>query len=398
MNTNPKALKSLLPHIEPKLTRFAQTLLQTPSLSGHEDKIAALIRREMTSLGYDDVSVDRYGSVIGLIKGGSGPSMMFNGHMDYVDPGDERGWPHPPHSGKIVDGQLWGRGAVDMKGPLACMIYILPMMKALNLTPPGDIYVTAVVMEEQGGIGTSRLAENLRTDLAVVGEPSRNILRRGHRGRVELWATFTGKSIHASIPKQGINPHFSVAKFISQLESLKMTADETFGLSSVAPTLLTTDQTSPNVTPGQITLTLDWRNIPAETPEQVVRKLSELQQRCLLHGTQGSVALSTRLFTSYTGLTLNHPAVFPSFALDEDDPLVTTARTTLAHALNRPMPVDIWRFATDGGHLMAAGIPTVGFGPGDETLAHTNQEHIAVQDMLEALMGYTALAFADWSH
>jgi acetylornithine deacetylase/succinyl-diaminopimelate desuccinylase-like protein len=88
------------------------------------------------------------------------------------------------------------------------------------------------------------------------------------------------------------------------------------------------------------------------------------------------------------------PSIFPSFLLPEDHPLLQAGQKALSEALGRDDGIDIWRFATDGGHLMAAGIPTVGFGPGDERLAHTNQERINLAQMNEAVVAYAALVLA----
>lgn len=381
---------------QPELTAFARQLIQTPSPPGQEQKIAAIVQAKMHALGYDDVFMDSYGNVFGVIKGNDGPSLMFNGHMDHVSPGDVSGWTHDPFGGDVADGLLWGRGAVDMKGPLACMIFAPALVRAMGIIPPGDVFVAAPVMEEVGGIGSTFLATHLQTDMAIVGEPSHNTLRRGHRGRVELWVTITGKSIHASVPNLGINPHFTLAEFLQNLRNLPMVDDATFGGSTVAPTLLSSDQTSPNVTPGELRLTLDWRNTPTESPAEIVEKVDAILQKSLHDGASGTVSLATRPFTTCTGITIEQSAVFPSFELAANHPLVQTAQQTLSAALMADMPVDVWQFATDGGHLMAAGIPTLGFGPGDETLAHTNREHIALADMVTALRGYTALALTDW--
>jgi putative selenium metabolism hydrolase len=374
---------------------FARHLVSIPSLPGHEDEIAAIITQEMFDLGYDEVWVDQAGNLIGKIAGGDGPVILLNGHMDHVDPGPTEGWPYPPFNGEIVADELWGRGAVDMKGPLACMIYSASLFKPLGLTPPGDVLMTVAVMEEVGGLGTQYLASQLNAAAAICGEPSCNILRRGHRGRVELQSTFKGRSAHASVPHLAVNPHYGAAAFLVQLSSLVMIQDDILGGSSVAPTLYFTDQRSPNVTPGQVYLTLDWRNVPTETPEEIVAKIQRLLDTCLaaeaLAGIQAVVEVKTQEFITYTGMTRLMPAIFPSFLLAEDDRFVRAARSTLVEALGRDDGVDIWRFATDGGHLMAAGIPTIGFGPGDERLAHTNQERISLAQMAEAVVAYTAL-------
>ncbi|RME99561.1 MAG: M20/M25/M40 family metallo-hydrolase, partial [Chloroflexi bacterium] len=153
-----------------------------------------------------------------------------------------------------------------------------------------------------------------------------------------------------------------------------------------------TDQISPNVIPGAVFLTLDWRNVPGESPDEIVGKI-----RALLADVAqmtANVAVTQKEFTTYTGMVKDFPSVFPSFILPEDDPVVQRAHTALVSALGRDDGIDIWRFATDGGHLMAAGIPTVGFGPGNEALAHTSHEQISLTQMEEAVVGYGALISA----
>ncbi len=394
MSVDIQALKQTTLDYQRDLVDFTQRLVQTPSLPGQEGDLAALIQTEMKTLGYDDIQVDNLGNVIGYVAGGPGPSLMLNGHMDHVDPGDLAGWPQPPFSGKIVANEIWGRGSVDIKGPVAAMIYAPAVVKSLKQTLPGDLYVVTPIMEEVGGVGTAHLTKHLKTALALVGEPSHNTLRLGHRGRVELWVTVTGKSIHASIPHKGGNPHYILADFLQKLAQYDMISEDIFEASSVAPTLYQSDQVSANVTPGEIRLTLDWRNVPSETPQDVVQKMNVLLQSCLTDGATGTVSLATRPFTTYTQQVVEQSAVFPSFALSETHPWTIQAHKTLNQTLGRTLPVDIWTFATDGGHLMAAGIPTIGFGPGDESLAHTNQERMAISQLVEGLMGYTALCLA----
>ena len=372
---------------------FAQQLVQIPSLPGQENEIAAAVSYEMKNLGYDEVWTDEAGNVIGKICGGQGPTVLLNGHMDHVDPGPADGWPYPPFSGQIIDGELWGRGSVDMKGPVACMIYAASLFKQFDFAPPGDILMTVPVMEEVGGIGTHHLASQLQAHVAICGEPSRNILRRGHRGRVGLQLIFKGRSAHASAPQLGVNPHYCAAAFLAKLPALEMAQEKGIGASTVVPTLYVTDQTSPNVIPGEVHLTLDWRNVPAESPEEIIAKVRALLETEIngKYGCQSEVEIIRFEFTTYTGLQTSLSDIFPSFLLTEDNPFVQAAHTTLVNVLDRDDGIDIWRFATDGGHLVAAGIPTVGFGPGDERLAHTNQERISLEQMKEAVVAYAAL-------
>ena len=387
---NRKELIALAESGRTDLVAFAQKLVQTPSLPGQEGAVAALIQGEMVRLGYDQVWIDDAGNVIGRIAGGGGPPLLLNGHMDHVDAGDPARWPHPPFGGEIHDGELWGRGAADMKAAVAAMVYAGGLLKKLFV--PGDRYVTAVVQEEVGGLGTQHLARTLPVKRAVVGEASANQLRRGHRGRVELVAHFEGRSVHASMPDLAINPHFSAGRFLAGLRDLKMADDATYGVSTVAPTCVWTDPASANVTPSALHLVLDWRNVPSERPQVIVAKLQALLVKSLEPGCGGRITISEKELTTYTGVRASYPDIFPSFTTAVDDPWLLDAQVVLSAALGREVEIGIWRFATDGGHLAESGAAVLGFGPGDDRLVHTVEERISLDQLVESVVGYLALS------
>ena len=377
------------------LVGFAQRLIQTPSLPGQEGDAARLVRSEMQSLGYDDTWIDDVGNVVGVIRGtGAGRSVMFNTHLDHVDVGDLSGWPYPPYEGKIVDGVLWGRGAVDIKGPTAAQVYGVALLKQAGVALPGDVYVAGAVQEEVGGLGSLELARTTRTDRAVIGEASRNELRRGHRGRIELIVRVEGRACHASAPERGINPYYSLAGLLGALRDIDPVEDPFLGAETFAPTLLFTDQTSANVVPGEVRLHIDWRTVPQRGPEDIRSEVARRLDGALLDGASGQVTIKELRLRAYTGAERELPATFPSLEIEETDPMLGAARAALEEAFGHPVPVGRWTFATDGGHLFAAGIPCIGFGPGDERLAHTNQEHVAVADLPTAAVGNAVLAAA----
>jgi succinyl-diaminopimelate desuccinylase len=377
------------------LIAFAQKLVQTPSTAGQEGALAALIQAEMARLGYDKVAADEAGNVAGCIVGRDGPTMMMNGHMDHVAAGMAADWPYPPFGGEIHGGELWGRGAADMKGALAAMVYAGGLVKMLGARPPGNRTVTAVVQEEVGGLGARYLAETLLVDRVVVGEASGNHLRRGHRGRVELTAHFEGRSVHASMPDLGVNPHFSMARFVRGLRKLHMAADPVYGSSTVAPTRVVSDPASSNVTPSKLRLALDWRNVPGEGNEEIVDSLEALLARSLDPGCLGRIEVATRELISYTGLQMSYPDAFASFTTATNHPWLCEAQRVLARALGREVEVGVWRFATDGGHLAAAGATVIGFGPGDDAVVHTVEERLPLDQLVESVVGYMALALAE---
>jgi succinyl-diaminopimelate desuccinylase len=380
------------------LVAFARKLVRTPSMSGQEGDVAALVRAEMEHLRYDEVWVDGAGNVIGRIGGGDGPSLMFNGHMDHVDAGDPARWTYPPFGGEVHGGELWGRGAADMKGALAAMVYAGGLIRELGAIPPGDLYVSGVVQEEVGGLGARHLARTLPVARAVVGEASCNQLRRGHRGRLELMAHFEGRSVHASMPDLGINPHFSMARFLEGLRTLNMASDQEYGSSTVAPTRVLGEPESANVTPSALHLILDWRNIPGEGVEPIVGKLEGLLAHSLEPGCGGQIEIVTKELVSYTGLRMTYADAFPSFTTSADDPWLAEAQALLDAAWGREVEVGTWRFATDGGHLAEAGATVIGFGPGDDSLVHTVEERLPLDQLVESVVGYLALGLnTPWS-
>ncbi len=377
-----------------ELVSFAQQLIRTRSLPGEEEAIADLVCSTLMRLGYDEVERDVAGNVIGLLRGSrGGPSVQFNTHLDHVHEGDLSLWPYPPYEGVVIDGVLYGRGACDVKGALASQVFALVALRDLGIRPAGDCYVTGVVQEEVGGLGAAALCEWLRTDAVVLGEATNLELRRGHRGRVQMEVRFIGRSVHASAPERGANPLFALGRFLCRFDELPQLQDEDLGWSTVAPTRVWTDQTSPNVTPGSAHLILDWRTVPGQVPEHLEAATRVLAEACLTEGVRVEVQREARAARSYRGLERALPPR-RGYVLPAEHPLVVTARRALEAVLQRPVTDGFWRFATDGGHFMAAGMPTIGFAPGEEALAHTVQDSVRVADLEAAAVGYAALALA----
>ena len=199
---------------------FAQRLIQTPSMPGEEGEIARLIAAELERLAFDRVWLDGAGNVCGRIAGLEPglPALVLNSHIDHVDPGDPALWPVPPYSGEIVDGHIVGRGASDIKGPLAVQVYALAGLLQAGVRPRRDVVFTGVVKEEVGGAGMVHWKEtrDYEVGLLLLGEPSSNDLALGHRGMMQFWVRFHGRSVHASVPERGSNPNYALATFLQR--------------------------------------------------------------------------------------------------------------------------------------------------------------------------------------
>ncbi len=204
-----------------------------------------------------------------------------------------------------------------------------------------------------------------------------------------------GRSVHASVPERGANPLTTVGEFLARLHEVTLPEDPELGPSSLAPTLIRTDQRSANVVPGEVWLTCDCRTVPGQSAEDVRACLSPLLEDCLVPGVAAQVEIPVVPRRSYTGVTRDLPADNPAFSLPAEHPALRTAASVLESALGSAPPVDVWKFATDGGHFSQAGRTVVGFGPGDETLAHTVDESIEISALATALDAYEALT-RDW--
>lgn len=386
-------LRALAEAHRSQVVDLCQRLVRIPSLPSQEGDLARFVQAEMERLGYDRVWRDEAGNVIAFAAGtGGGPKVQFNTHLDHVDPGNPVGWPFPPYEARLHEGYIWGRGTSDIKGPMAAQIVALAALQVAGIPHRADWYVACVVNEELGGLGTRHLTRTLPCDYAVIGEASGNQLVRGHRGRAAVVARFRGRSVHASMPEKGINPHYSAARFLTGLRDLPMTHDPDLGPSSVTPTLYRTDQASANVVPGEVVVHLDWRLVRGEDEEAILGKLSPLLEASLVDGCQGEVHIPEETLATYTGFRETRPLVSYPMVTSEDHPLVWTARHALEGVLGRPMPPRFWRFTSDGSHLNRAGTTCIGFGPGDETLVHTVEERISTDQLVEAMAGYMALA------
>ncbi|HSH44406.1 MAG TPA: M20/M25/M40 family metallo-hydrolase, partial [Longimicrobiales bacterium] len=133
---------------------FAADLIRIPSPPGGEEAVAARVLEEYRRLAFDDAWTDEVGNAIGLIRGrGEAPAVMLSSHLDVVDPGDPGDWEHPPYAGVVADGYLHGRGAMDIKGPLAIQTYAAARVAGDGERPPGDVIVAHTVLEERGGWG-----------------------------------------------------------------------------------------------------------------------------------------------------------------------------------------------------------------------------------------------------
>jgi putative selenium metabolism hydrolase len=377
------------------LASFLQDLVRIPSLSTQEEAVALRFAQEMRRVGFDEVWTDRIGNVIGRIGAGHGPKLLLNGHMDTVDVGGLSRWPIAPYEGMIRDGILYGRGACDMKAGLAAMVYAVQALSEARIKLAGDLYVAAVVQEEPCEGLASRVLieeEGIRPDYVVLGEPSNLQVRVGHRGRIEMQVDVWGKAAHASSPSLGSNAIHNAARLIFGIELLapRLATDPLLGQGTVAVTEITSHAASRNAVPDCCTFYIDRRLTLGETERKA---LAEIQNIINTEEVDAEVSVTEYQATSYTGYECRTRNVFPAWAMAEDHPLVQATVRSVRDTLGYRPRVGRWSFSTDGTYTAGvANIPTVGFGPGEEHFAHTQEEQVRLNDVVDAARVYARLA------
>jgi putative selenium metabolism hydrolase len=350
----------------------------------------------MRECGFQRVWTDRAGNVVGHYEGrGGGPTLLFDGHMDTVDIGDPSAWRHDPFGGEIVDGSLYGRGAADMKAALAAMVYGVKLLADQGARLNGNVVVAFVVQEEPcEGVAVRHLieGEGLDPQVVVLGEPTSLGLYLGQRGRVELKVATYGKAGHAALPQEGVNAISAAARLIFGVEllGLQLHTDPLMGSGSIAVTQIASSAGSLNSIPELCELIIDRRLTLGETEARAVAELQGIVNRERI---KADISTLTYDMVTYTGYSQSGRKYFPPWLVNEDDPVVRKAARGLERVLGARPKLGVWPFSTDGAYTMGAcGIPTIGFGPGDERLAHTTDEHVRLADVALAAAGYAQLA------
>jgi succinyl-diaminopimelate desuccinylase len=366
-----------------------QQMVRIPSLSGEEAEAAAAMADCLRALDYDRVDIDDKGNVLGWLDGeGDGPTLLVNGHLDHVPPGDMI----DPYGGCLVDAARWnepgmaiaGRGAGDMKCNVVAAAFGLAAIKRAGIRFPGTVILNADVGEEiDSPDGVQHvLARGLRADYGLSVEATGLNVYVGHRGKVEYELRVHGQMAHSSEPSRGDNAIVRALPLLAALE--RQTPILPFHPLLGQATLAAIDITaSPGggvaVVPDRCTVRVDRRYIPGETPETCYAEMAGIVDAVRARDSRFHCDIEE----------VNH---YPLFFTDPEHPLVEAVQTARVEILGDRGDVGAWRFGVNGTFLARAGIPTVGFGAGDERWAHTPEEHILVDELVAAARIYGRLA------
>jgi putative selenium metabolism hydrolase len=369
---------------------FLRELIKIPSFDSLIGPVGTACADRMRQLGFDEVRFDSMGNVLGRVGGGP-RILVYDSHIDTVGVGDRSEWGWDPFDGKEEGGIVYGRGAGDEKGSTPPMIYAMTALKHLGLLDGWTIYYFGNMEEWCDGIAPHALVEHegIRPDFVVIGEPTKLGIYRGQRGRIEMRVTFKGRSAHAAMPRLGDNPLYRVAPFLTGVETMldRLPNDPFLGPGTIAATEVSVNAGSLNAIPAAASVYLDRRITLGETLQQILE-----QVRSLPCADSAQVEIPMYEEPSYTGFVFPVEKIFPAWALDADHPMIKAACSTFQAVYAREAHIGKWEFSTNGIYWMGkAGIPSIGFGPGDEVHAHTVLDQVPVGEVIDSARFYAAL-------
>lgn len=367
-------------------------LIQKKSLSTQEKDAADELQRQMKEAGFDEVRIDKLGNVIGRIGNGK-KVIAIDGHIDTVDMGNLDNWDFDPLGGEIKDGFVHGRGSVDQKGGPVAAVTACKIIKELGLTNDITLYVTGTVMEEDcDGLCWKYLVEeeNLKPDAVIITEPTNLNIYRGHRGRMEMNAEFFGVSSHGSAPERGKNAIYMASKAALEIEKLheRLDTDEFLGKGSITVTEFVSNSPSLCAVSDYAKIHMDRRLTWGEDRELALSQINEI-----IKDMKAKAFLLDYKTKAYTGFEYGMEKYYPTWKLEEDHPLVQKGVEVYKQLFEADPKVDKWTFSTNGVTINGYyNIPVIGFGPGNEVLAHAPNEKVPVVHLVKASAFYALFA------
>ncbi|MGD0423127.1 MAG: ArgE/DapE family deacylase [Candidatus Bathyarchaeia archaeon] len=314
-------------------------------------------------------------NVIAILKGaGGGRSLMLNGHMDTVG---VEGMTIKPFLPSVEQGRLSGRGACDMKGGIAAMIGAVKTIAESPTRLRGDLMFAAVVDEEHMSLGTKKLTEEYKADAAIVGEPTRLRIATAHKGFSWLEIETRGKAAHGSVPEKGRDAIVYASMVALEMKNLQRR------LSTRTHPLLG----SPKIHTSTIEGGTDWSTVPD-------RCLLRIERRTLPGETSSPVKEFESIFDTIKSecpefeaeVRLNYE--MPPLETVVSEPIVRTLQDALSQVTEVSVDVVGVPYWTDGALLANRSMPTCIFGPGDISLAHSSNESVDLEEVMQAAQTY----------
>ncbi|MFB4168268.1 M20 family metallopeptidase [Virgibacillus sp. JSM 102003] len=385
-----------------ELLEIVKKLISIPShlaFEKRESLVASYLHELFKSEGIDSYLqevTDGRPNVIAKLNGTQqGSSLMLNGHIDTVPTfGMEN-----PFSPIMREGKLYGRGSTDMKSGVGAMAYALIVLNRLGVKLQGDLVFAGVIDEEaSGSAGTHYLVENgPKTDLAIVGEPTQLHPVVAHKGCDYFEVTFTGRSVHSSVPENGANAAFAGGHFMQKIEEelipkYKNMVHPLVGAPTVnvdmiqgssqgnMPFLMGESSGFSGIVADVCRVYIDIRWTPHQSAEGITQDIEEIAQFVK----QARIGINAEV---------KHILPHPAMEIDPEHTLVQSVQGNIKKTLGKEKSIQGATYWGDSGLLYElANIPSLLFGPGDIGCAHSDNEYIDASHITPAAIIYALTA------
>jgi len=404
-----------IPSVPPMTAGFGSS--DTAGEDSGETEVNRALKPVMESCGLEtdmwEVAKGR-ANLVGIRRGkGKGRSLLINGHVDVVPPGDTDKWTVAgPWSGAVINGRIYGRGSTDMKGGIAAAVFAIKALLKAGHEPKGDVFIHSVVgeehMETYAGTGAA-LERGYRADAAIVAEasgpPHRFSINTASPGLVVMQVRVRGKAAHISMRDElvraggsgsragvsAIDKAFLVHQALCKLEeewgqTKTHPAFTRPGHFTLFPTVINGGDIEAACIPAECSMMYMIWYPPSDTPESIA---AEIQEHV------------SRFAQTDPWLRENPPDVFvplfswPPFETSQEEPICQAAAVASEAVFNRPAVLYGAAYTSDASFIRQAGIPTIVMGPGSIELAHGFNEYVEIQDLVDAAKLY-ALTILEW--
>jgi acetylornithine deacetylase len=393
-----------------------RTLVRTPSVTGDENAAQECMRQLLVEAGMtvdvftptrdeveghpsfsdDGLPLGDRTVVVGHLGATSGPQIVLNGHIDVVPVGDERRWRHPPWSGAVRDGAVWGRGSCDMKGGLVAAWAALRAVATTGRDLPVGVTFVSVIGEETGGVGTlSTLVRGLRGDAAIVLEPTRGEVCPVGAGALSFELDVEGRAAHGAMRREGVSAVDKATPVFDALHRLERERNRWPTHPLFGPDALPAPISVGTVSAGDWLSTVPERLIArgrfGVLPDEAIE-----DARLAFEQAVGAAAATDAWLAAHPPTVRWIEGQFAPARTPTD----ATVVTALADAHRRVTGVRIGMHGVPYGsdlrfYVNDAGMPAVLYGPGDVAWAHAVDEHVRVDDVLQVAT-VLATALLSW--
>ncbi len=376
-----------------EVVALAQALVRIPSVTGREglaisEFMAEWLRQNGVAAGLQHVG-DGRANVYGRVDGRTpGTRLLLNGHLD-TKPGE--GMTIDPYGGEVVNGRLYGRGSCDMKGPVAAAMVATKALACSGFDLKGTLLFGSEVGEDGGGWKFDELIEGPGAcDVGICCEPTNLELHLGCRGFFPLRLRTIGRATHTGTAYRGINAIQKMAKVILALYDLPcfQRSDPLWGRSPINAMVISGGGKVSASVPDECECRFDIRLNPDLPPAEVAAAVDAALARLRAEDPELKLEVDP---TSRFGDRVYHGQ--PAAHLPPDHPLVRTVQDAVEVATGRRPPLAGFPGGCSTKLMLDRGIPSVVFGPGNLEQAHSADEWVDVEQLVQAARAYAALAY-----